>query len=289
MQNTRKHYSSSRLILVGLILALGITRCSFFSPAPPPDLSGRILLGGSGAAYPALQVLTSKFVEQNPHVTVVYETTSQTAAAIKFVAEERIDIGLIARTLNENEKQFDLKEIPIARDAVIIATNPSVWITNLTTSQIRDIFNGTIHSWAQVGGAAREIVVLDRVEGETAKIALRRHVLGADLPVLADVIVLPTEKDMYRATAMVPDAIGYFSLTYAIQNPNKVNVLMLDGVAPALETIHSGAYRIIRPIGIVVNPKRMNTSPLREFLTFLNSDAARVALTQSGLVPEVTQ
>jgi ABC-type phosphate transport system substrate-binding protein len=64
---------------------------------------------------------------------------------------------------------------------------------------------------------------------------------------------------------------------------------MLDGVAPALETIRSGAYRIIRPVGIVVNPKRMNTSPLREFLTFLNSDAARVALTQSGLVPEVTQ
>ncbi|CAG0974080.1 partial Phosphate-binding protein PstS, partial [Anaerolineae bacterium] len=225
-------------------------------------------------------------VERNPHVTVVYETNSQTSAAAKFVANGRLDIGLIGRSLNDQEINPTLEEIYFARDAVILAVHPSVWIKSLTTAQAQGIFNGTLQSWSQVGGAARDIVVLDRVEGETAKIALRKKVLGADLQVTPNAIVMPTEKDMFTATAMVPDSIGFFSLAYAIQNPNKVYAVALDGVMPSIETVRSGAYRVVRPIGIVVNQDRMNATPLREFLAFLKSADARALLMQAGLVPE---
>jgi phosphate transport system substrate-binding protein len=276
-----------KLVFLFVLLALGATRCAWLSPSATPELSGRLLLGGSGAAYPALQVLTTEFVERHPHVTIVYETSSQTSAAAKYVAEGRLDIGLIGRPLNEQENHPFLKEIPIARDAVILAVHPSVGVKNLTTIQAQEIFKGAIQSWSQVGGAEHAIVVLDRVEGETAKIALRRHVLGANLEITPNAIVMPTEKDMFTATAMVPDSIGFFSLTYAVQNPKKVNAIALDGVMPSFETVRAGAYRVVRPISIVVNPERMNASPLREFLAFLDSSDARALLAQAGLMPEV--
>lgn len=276
-------------VFLFVFLALNVSRCALIAPPAPSELSGRLLLGGSGAAYPALQVLTTEFVERHPHVTIVYETSSQTSAAAKYIAEGRLDIGLIGRPLNEQENHPFLKEIPIARDAVILAVHPSVGVKNLTTIQAQEIFKGAIQSWSQVGGAGHAIVVLDRVEGETSKIALRRHVLGADLEITPNAIVTPTEKDMFTATAMVPDSIGFFSLTYAIQNPNKVHAVALDDVMPAIETVRAGAYRVVRPIGIVVNRDRMNASPLREFLAFLNSADARVLLMQAGLVPEAAE
>ncbi|CAG0945505.1 hypothetical protein ANRL1_02388 [Anaerolineae bacterium] len=65
-----------------------------------------------------------------------------------------------------------------------------------------------------------------------------------------------------------------------------MHAVALDGVMPSFDTVHSGAYRVVRPIGIMVNRDRPNTTSLREFLAFLDSVFASALAEGRALVLE---
>lgn len=271
--------------MVAGLFILVVPGCGTNAP-PESDLGGTLVVGGSGAAYPALTALTSAFNQAYPHVQIFFQPSSQSSTAVKYVAEGKISIGAIARKLTAQECAADITHIPVARDGIVVAAHRNVAVTTLTSEQIRSIYDGSIHSWSQVGGAAREIIVLDRAEGETAKIALRHFVIGNQLKIRSDATILPTEQEMYESVASVADTIGYFSYSYVVKNPNKVHTLAIDSISPSYDTIQSGAYPVMRPVGIIVK-NQVTTSPLKEFLQFLSTPAAQDALTKDGYLPEV--
>ncbi len=277
------------IIWTGLfsLLVPALTACSLFARSTPPSLpTGRLIVGGSGSAYPPLIALTRKFSDRYPHVQVTFDASSQTSSAVKAVARGTYDIGAIARPLRESELLPGTKVIPVARDAVVIAVHTRTGIEALSTSQLQSIYRGAVRSWADLGGTGCEIIVLDRAEEETAKIVMRQYVLGVDLTITPDAIMLPTEKDMFEAVVNTPGTIGYFSMSYVSQN-SKVRAVRVDGVQPSQETLSSGAYPIVRPIGIVVREDRASDFPLREFLAFLASREARDLVRKEGLEPEM--
>ncbi len=275
------------LVILASLLIVGVAHCApSATPYAISNTSGKLVIGGSNAAYPALQALTTAFSQRYPRVEIDYESSSQTSTAVKYILERKLDIGATARPLNEQANHSDVKQIHIARDGIVIAVHPKVAVAALTSAQVQGIYQGTVRSWAQVGGPDREIVVLDRLEGAPSKIALRQFVLGANLATTPDAVFLPSERDMYEAVATVPDAIGYFSYTYVAPSSTRVRVVTLDGVAPSLETLGSGAYRVTRPIGVVVRSDQTNVSPLREFLTFLTTPEAHAALLKASVIPE---
>lgn len=287
-EDSVKHVSSLTVWFGVLWLLFSPARACFpiAPPTPTPAASGHLIIGGSGSAYPLLAALTRAFTDRNPLVQVTFDTSSQTSSGIKAVAAGTYDVGAIARPLAESERLPKLREVWIARDAVVIAVHSKAKIEELSKSQVQAIYRGDVRSWAELGGSDSEIIVLDRAEGETAKIAMRQFVLGADLSVTARATLLPTEQDMFEAVANVPDTIGYFSMSYILSN-GKVHPVRLDGVQPTLETLASGAYLVVRPIGIVVREDRAGAFPLREFLAFLGSSDAAAQLRKAGVVPEV--
>jgi serine/threonine protein kinase len=56
----------------------------------------------------------------------------------------------------------NLKEIPVAYDALTIVVNPQLKISGLTIQQLRDIYTGTVTNWNQVGGPNLPIVAFSR-------------------------------------------------------------------------------------------------------------------------------
>lgn len=258
--------------------------------APPlpkkSELTGKLIVGGSGSAYPTLTALTTAFIQQHPRVQISFQPSSQSTTAVKYVTEGKIDIGAIARSLNESERTDTIIHIPIARDGIVLAVHPNVKITDLTSAQIRDIYSGKIQFWSEVGGPSREIVVLGRAEGETSRTALSKSIFGGGHLFSPEVTVLPTEQDMFESVAVVADAIGYFSYSYIVRNPGKVRMLAVDSRTPSVETLQSGTYPITRPIGMVVRSNQRAISPLREFLEFMDTLNAREALLKEGLIPE---
>jgi phosphate transport system substrate-binding protein len=86
-----------------------------------------------------------------------------------------------------------------------------------------------------------------------------------------------------------PNAVGVFGYSFLENNMDKVKAATVDGVAPTIETISSGAYPLSRSLYIYVKKANIGVTPgLREFIEGFTSDAATGKggyLQQRGLIP----
>jgi len=268
-------------------LALLLGACGGGQPAAPA-LVGTIVIGGSGGAYPVLQIVVAEFRARHPGVSTEFQPSSTTAAGIQQVVDHRIDVASIGREPTASEARPGTEIHWAALDAIAIVVHPSVTLGAITTAQLRGIYSGTIVDWSALGAAAGPIVVIDRPEDETAKIALR-SVLGADLRIAPTAVLMSREADSVAAVEKTPGAIGYYSVSYVIAKPSGSHLLALDGVLPQLAHLRDGTYAVTRHIGIVVSRAALERSPLREFVAFVDAGGAAAALEAAGFAAQQPQ
>ena len=264
-----------------LVLAILLSACGTARTASPPPLAGKIVVGGSGAAYPLLQLLAKEFSLAHPSVTFDFRPSSTTGAGLQLVSTGDLDVAGLARDLTPSEAAVPVELHWVASDALVVAVNPSVSASSLTTTQLRDIYTGRVRWWGQLGAKGGDIVVVDRPEDETAKIVMRR-ILGTDVAIDPAAVSMSREIDMVAAVEKTPGAIGYFSASYIIEKPSRAQAVAIDGVAASLATVADGSYPAVRRVGLVVRPE---TAPLtRAFVAFVTSAAPRSSLEAAGYV-----
>jgi phosphate transport system substrate-binding protein len=60
------------------------------------------------------------------------------------------------------ERGFQLKQVPVASDALVLFTHPDISIPGLSVNQLKDIYKGKLTNWKQVGGPDVPIVPFSR-------------------------------------------------------------------------------------------------------------------------------
>ena len=78
-----------------------------------------------------------------------------------------------------------------------------------------------------------------------------------------------------------PLAIGYDSLGYVTDD---VKTLKVDGVAPTVENVKNGTYKISRPLNVVYQESKVASDVNTAFLTFLQSSDAQSIISENGYV-----
>ncbi len=243
-----------------------------------------IKITGSSSSYKALKAVTDVYTTKKKDAQVTFAPESQSEAAIAGVKEGIFDLGSISRTLKPEENDGALEYREVAKDGLLVATNPSVkGIMNLTTENLKAIYSGKVKNWRELGGYDAKIVLLDRPEDESAKKLLRKHYLGDNLKNSPEVVILRKESDLIAAVQSTPNSIGAFSLAAAISQKLPVNRLSLDGVEPTLDNVATTKYKMVRQIGIVFQ-KNVNEST-KELIDFITNQEAQKILTDSGFVP----
>ncbi|MDM9384778.1 substrate-binding domain-containing protein [Chlorogloeopsis sp. ULAP01] len=243
----------------------------------------KIQISGSSSTYPALKVLADAYSAQAQNTQVTFLPPNQSEATIAGVKEGILEIGSISKVLKPEENDGSIQYKEAAKDALLVATHPSVkGINNLTTEQLKAIYSGKIKNWKNLGGTDAKIVVLDRPEDESAKRLLRQYYLGKELKNTPDAIVLREEDDLIAAVRNTPYSIGAFSLAYAISHKLPVNRLSLNGVEPNSDNIRNGKYQMVRNIGII--SKKTPKAPVQQFINFTLSEAGAEVLHKSGFV-----
>ncbi len=208
---------------------------------------------------------------------------------IKGVTQGSLDIGAVSRDLTAEEQSADLKLTWLSQDGLVMAVNPTVsalGIHDITDQQVRDIYSGRYTDWKQLGATrSMPIVVLDRHEDESAKIILRKFILGSpdSLKVTTDSVNLYYESDMVDALQTTDGAIGYFSLGYAVSQNIHVGLLTLNGVEASVDTILSGSYKVVRPLGVVIRVSAPGA--VGDFVTWARSTKARKLMVEKGYAP----
>lgn len=87
---------------------------------------------------------------------------------IRMLIDNQLAFSQSSRSVKAEEnaeakqKEFSLKEIPVAIDGIAIAVNQSLNIPGLTVAQLKDIYTGKITNWQQVGGPNLPITVYSR-------------------------------------------------------------------------------------------------------------------------------
>lgn len=283
------------MILLGAIALIGLPSCTpaVNMPGNSADSAANstaqtpVKIGGSSSALSLLKILASQYKKTTPNAQITELEPGQSENVIAGIQQGFVDIGGISKTLKPEENNGSLESREIGKDALLVATHPSVTgVKNLSTENLKAIYSGTLTNWQQLGGPDAKIVILDRPEDESAKRLLRKHYLGADLPNSPAAIVLRKEGELIQSLQSTPYSIGAFSLAHAISHNLPVNRLSLNGIAPSPEALKSGKYAMVRTI--VIAWKKNPAGSTQALVDYLFSPHSVQSLEQAGFIAAST-
>lgn len=153
------------LTLLSVVVALAVLLTACGSPAPQSDsvssgdsLSGTISISGAFALYPMMTVWAEEFTKIHPDVQFDVQGGGAGKGMTDTIAGA-VDIGMISRTIKEEEIAQGIFWVSVTKDAVfpiINAENP-VAAQILEKGITQDVFNkiyitGEITTWGEVIG-----------------------------------------------------------------------------------------------------------------------------------------
>ena len=166
-----------------------------------------------------------------------------------------------------------------AIDGVAAVTHPENPVKALSTHQLQDIFSGKIVSWKEVGGEEKAINVYtrDRASG-TRSVFWKKALKKSDITAKANVVV--SNGAMKTAVNNDPYSIGYVSVGFIDQG---VAPLVLDGIAPTMDAVKSGRYKVAR--GLFSNTKGEARGIAKKFIDYLMGPDGQAMAVAKGFIP----
>ncbi len=204
---------------------------SFSLPSQVP--TGTIVsINGSTSMVLINESLKNNFMAKFEGTTV--KTNAQgTDKGILSLLTGQIDIAALSRPLTPQEQSQGLAAIPVAQDAIAIVVgidNP--FQGSLSRQQLKDIFQGKITDWSQVGGKTGTIRVINRpaISG-THQIFQKMALNGQEFGNSANFTQMQRD-----ATTPILQALGNNGISYAtyvqVADQQTVRVLSVEGSTP---------------------------------------------------------
>lgn len=231
-------------------------------PATTPTVpTAPLRLYATTAAAPLLQDLLTHFAESMPDIR--FETLTGSYETMMDTLLDTPDAYLLTNYL---PPESDLWAAPIAQDGIAIIAHPDTGLTGLTTDQLRQIYQGHIANWRDLGGADQELIVISREDESGTRAVFDRLVMGERQTTLS-AQVAPSSAAMLASVARQPGSIGYVSMSYLDEN---VQALTIDGIAVNLETVLDNTYPLRSTIYLVGTAEPQDAA-YRNFIAWAQS------------------
>lgn len=111
--------------------------------------SGKVVIHGSSSIAPVMEKLKEAYNEKNPDVTIEVQQ-SDSSSGMTDTIDGTCDIGMASRELKDSEKSEGLTPTVIALDGIAVIVNNDSPVTDLTSSQVKDIFTGVAAIWSDI-------------------------------------------------------------------------------------------------------------------------------------------
>lgn len=240
---------------------------------------GTLKIAGGTAHIPVMKEAAKRIITFNPDIQISI-AGGGSGLGIKQVGEGLVDIGNSGRKPNDEEiSRYGLQVFKWAVDGVGIAVNPKNPVRSLSKAQVKDIFAGKITSWKQIGGSDKKINVYTRDEASGTRAVFWKKALSkGEISPKAYFVV--SNGGMKSAIAQDPNSIGYVSVGYI---DNTVAAVSIDGVAPTLENVKEGKYKVAR--GLYSNTKGEPTGLAKKLIKYLLTPDGQDIVADKGFVP----
>lgn len=235
-----------------------------------------ITLAGSTAFQPFAEKLAEQYMAANPGASITVQGGGS-AVGIQSALSGAAQIGM-ADLVNLPPEARDLSSTIVARDGIAMVVNPANKVNNLTTDQVRDIFNGKITNWREVGGSDKPITVVSREAGSGTRTSFEQIVTEIDLT--GNALIQDSNGTIRETVANDAGAIGY--LSHGLLN-EKIKAVQIDGQDCTTEKIMEQKYMLVRPIFLLT--KAQPGAEVQNVIDYILSPEGQQTIKQNGLIP----
>jgi phosphate transport system substrate-binding protein len=197
-----------------------------------------------------------------------------------------IDIAASARpAYPKRTQEAGLTFTPVAWDALVMITNASNPVNNLTLKQLHDIYYGKITNWSAVGGRDEKID-LDGIASplDGVQFSFRRLMFGnGDNPVAVPRLFINIDS-LQTEVSLDTKALALSTMVHA-QRQKGIKVIPIEGVSPSLATLENATYPLPVKIYLAYKSDNPKVAAIEQFLEFLQGAAADGILRDHGLLP----
>ena len=255
-----------------------------------PAFAGSLTAKGSDTMVILGQRWAENYMTSHPGTTIQV-TGGGSGTGISALINGTTDICTSSRPMKDAEKEklrdrFSTTgvEIPVAKDGLSVYVNAATPLDELTLDQIKQIFQGKVSNWKELGGPDMKITPYSRENSSGTYVFFKDVVLkGGDFSPRAQ--TLPGTAAVVNAVARDKTAIGYGGAAYA----KGIKVLRIKkdagspGIAPNAGTVKDGSYPLARNLFFYVRNKP--TGEMKEFTDWVLSPAGQGVVVKVGYFP----
>jgi phosphate transport system substrate-binding protein len=222
---------------------------------------------------------------------------------LKNLDTDKIDMGIMCCPVTKEEAvKKDLVQIPVARGGWVFVVNKSNPIDSLTTEQLRDIYQGRVTNWNEVGGTnaamnpyayimcgprderVRQFLVGER-NPKKGIVGIDNSKFGLDIKKVKP----GNEENCSQAETdpnvivVVPraDMMGNEPSCSAARN-GTVKMISVDGIFPSDGNIANDTYPVAMNLFMIT--KGLPDSSEAQYINFIRSAEGRSIVSKAGIV-----
>lgn len=227
-------------------------------------------IDGSTTVLPIAQKAAEVFMKKNPNVKT-FVSGSGSGTGIKALIDGTTQIATSSREAKDKEiasgkeKGVILTAHKVALDGIVPIVHPSMKINDITMEQLRDIYNGKIKSWKELGGSDRPISVVSRDTSSGTYEVWEEKILKGD-KVRPDALLVASSGQAVQTVAKNKYALGYIGIGYIEKS---VKILKVNGGTASANSVRESLWPIARPLFMYTNGKPAGV--IAKFIDFMLS------------------
>lgn len=273
---------STLCVCVGMAAVLVVASVSAF--AAPLRINGSTTVN-----LPVAEAAEILRAEKQMQITV--DTQGGSSGGISMLGDGQIEIGMASKHVGDADRakfpKVQFRETHIGEDAVALIVSKDVWeggVRSLDKQQVRDIYEGKIRNWKQIGGPDRRIAFFNKEPGRGTWEVFTHWLYGDSKK--APPVNFPEvggNEETRNKVASTRGALSQLSSSWA--DGKTVFALGIrpesGGIVEATPgNIANGSYPMSRPLFVLTNGEP--TGEARTFIEFLLSPRGQALVRKHG-------
>jgi phosphate transport system substrate-binding protein len=258
-------------------------------------LTGRIRADGSSTVAPLMSLAAERFRKKEPKVSITVGTSGTGGGFERFCRGET-DLSNASRPIEDEEVKLCEKdrighlELQVANDGISIVVNTeNTWAKCLTVDQLKRIWepDSEVSSWRDIDPSFpdEDLTLFGAGTDSGTFDYFTEAIVGQEGSSRSDYTQSEDDNVTVRGVSGEKGALGYFGLSYLLENENLIRGVAVDGgdgcVEPSIESVQDGSYKpLSRPLLTYANEDALAEKPAVDpFLTFVLDNQSALART----------
>jgi phosphate transport system substrate-binding protein len=201
---------------------------------------------------------------------------------IRDVAAGKADIGGSCRHVVRDAAEKNVRLVNVAWDALVVIVNPSNPVSDISSDDLKAVFEGRITNWKDLGGSDAQMKVVVRKGKQSGVGLMTRELLlkNPDQEYTSKAIALKSSGPVEKFVEKDSNAIAITGISSA--KKRNIKMLAINGKEPSQENITTGAYVLYRPLYLVTS--RTPSQNVRDFIKYVQSDEGQQIIAGEGTV-----